>query len=224
MAASWHRDPGQPLGHTRMAARHPVHAGLGTSHFPSVLSPAYSHPEHPVPCLCQRHVSQGLSPWLGHPNGMSPSPAAAGSCQPSPCCQGCRAMGGGCTRVLPEARDPHSLCHSSPCDLPPTHCVPLARGEAKDAGLTVVLDARKQPPAPALFSALQSVQVRRVPCACAMDVPGVPAWEQVLPPFGVPQSLPCAHCHPPAVSSFSSSPRCCHAWDCGFYLAHRFYP
>ncbi|XP_030913904.1 uncharacterized protein KIAA1755 homolog isoform X2 [Geospiza fortis] len=32
------------------------------------------------------------------------------------------------------------------------------RREAKDAGLTVVVDARKQPPAPVLFSALRSVQ------------------------------------------------------------------
>ncbi|KFP52689.1 Uncharacterized protein KIAA1755, partial [Cathartes aura] len=35
---------------------------------------------------------------------------------------------------------------------------PLARREAKDSGLTVVVDARKQPPAPVLFSALRSVQ------------------------------------------------------------------
>uniref|UniRef100_A0A8D2M7B2 KIAA1755 n=1 Tax=Zonotrichia albicollis TaxID=44394 RepID=A0A8D2M7B2_ZONAL len=34
----------------------------------------------------------------------------------------------------------------------------LPRREAKDAGLTVVVDARKQPPAPVLFSALRSVQ------------------------------------------------------------------
>ncbi|KAK4812798.1 hypothetical protein QYF61_022022 [Mycteria americana] len=34
----------------------------------------------------------------------------------------------------------------------------LPRQEAKDGGLTVVVDARKQPPAPALFSALRSVQ------------------------------------------------------------------
>uniref|UniRef100_A0A8C8A840 KIAA1755 n=1 Tax=Otus sunia TaxID=257818 RepID=A0A8C8A840_9STRI len=34
----------------------------------------------------------------------------------------------------------------------------LPRREAKDSGLTVVVDARKQPPAPALFSALRSVQ------------------------------------------------------------------
>ncbi|KGL99978.1 Uncharacterized protein KIAA1755, partial [Charadrius vociferus] len=38
-----------------------------------------------------------------------------------------------------------------PCSLP------RAR-EAKDGGLTVVVDARKQPPAPVLFSALRSVQ------------------------------------------------------------------
>ncbi|XP_075023037.1 uncharacterized protein KIAA1755 homolog [Calonectris borealis] len=34
----------------------------------------------------------------------------------------------------------------------------LPRREAKDSGLTVVVDARKQPPAPVLFSALRSVQ------------------------------------------------------------------
>ncbi|XP_042657205.1 uncharacterized protein KIAA1755 homolog isoform X2 [Tyto alba] len=34
----------------------------------------------------------------------------------------------------------------------------LPRREAKDSGVTVVVDARKQPPAPALFSALRSVQ------------------------------------------------------------------
>uniref|UniRef100_A0A8C4TRS8 KIAA1755 n=1 Tax=Falco tinnunculus TaxID=100819 RepID=A0A8C4TRS8_FALTI len=34
----------------------------------------------------------------------------------------------------------------------------LPRQEAKDGGLTVVVDARKQPPAPVLFSALRSVQ------------------------------------------------------------------
>uniref|UniRef100_A0A8C3DMX5 Uncharacterized protein n=1 Tax=Corvus moneduloides TaxID=1196302 RepID=A0A8C3DMX5_CORMO len=34
----------------------------------------------------------------------------------------------------------------------------LPRREAKDVGLTVVVDARKQPPAPVLFSALRSVQ------------------------------------------------------------------
>ncbi|KAM9218824.1 uncharacterized protein KIAA1755 homolog [Leptosomus discolor] len=34
----------------------------------------------------------------------------------------------------------------------------LPRREAKDGGLTVVVDARKQPPAPVLFSALRSVQ------------------------------------------------------------------
>ncbi|KAM9260627.1 uncharacterized protein KIAA1755 homolog [Cariama cristata] len=34
----------------------------------------------------------------------------------------------------------------------------LPRREAKDGGLTVVVDARKQPPAPGLFSALRSVQ------------------------------------------------------------------
>uniref|UniRef100_A0A8C5U2P3 Uncharacterized protein n=1 Tax=Malurus cyaneus samueli TaxID=2593467 RepID=A0A8C5U2P3_9PASS len=35
----------------------------------------------------------------------------------------------------------------------------LPRREAKDVGLTLVVDARKQPPAPVLFSALRSVQV-----------------------------------------------------------------
>ncbi|XP_014799356.1 PREDICTED: uncharacterized protein KIAA1755 homolog isoform X1 [Calidris pugnax] len=34
----------------------------------------------------------------------------------------------------------------------------LPRRDAKDGGLTVVVDARKQPPAPALFSALRSIQ------------------------------------------------------------------
>ncbi|XP_071616364.1 uncharacterized protein KIAA1755 homolog isoform X2 [Heliangelus exortis] len=34
----------------------------------------------------------------------------------------------------------------------------LPRGEAKDGGITVLVDARKQPPAPVLFSALRSVQ------------------------------------------------------------------
>ncbi|KFU86916.1 Uncharacterized protein KIAA1755, partial [Chaetura pelagica] len=34
----------------------------------------------------------------------------------------------------------------------------LPRREAKDDGLTVLVDARKQPPAPVLFSALRSVQ------------------------------------------------------------------
>ncbi|KAM9371979.1 LOW QUALITY PROTEIN: uncharacterized protein KIAA1755 homolog [Phaethornis superciliosus] len=34
----------------------------------------------------------------------------------------------------------------------------LPRGEAKDAGITVLVDAREQPPAPVLFSALRSVQ------------------------------------------------------------------
>ncbi|XP_030319028.1 uncharacterized protein KIAA1755 homolog isoform X2 [Calypte anna] len=34
----------------------------------------------------------------------------------------------------------------------------LPRGEAKDGGFTVLVDARKQPPAPVLFSALRSVQ------------------------------------------------------------------
>lgn len=74
---------------------------------------------------------------------------------------------------------------------------PFARREAKDGGLTVVVDARKQPPAPVLFSALRSVQVHRGLRAGAMEVPGkggVPAQERVLLPLGVPQSIPCTHC------------------------------
>uniref|UniRef100_A0A672TX96 KIAA1755 n=1 Tax=Strigops habroptila TaxID=2489341 RepID=A0A672TX96_STRHB len=39
----------------------------------------------------------------------------------------------------------------------------IARQDMKDVGLTIVVDARKQPPAPVLFSALRSVQVLRAP-------------------------------------------------------------
>ena len=78
-----------------------------------------------------------------------------------------------------------------------SYFIPLARQEAKDGGLTVVVDARKQPPAPVLFSALRSVQVHCSPCACATDVPGgVPAWGQVLLPFGGPsEPAVCPLCH-----------------------------
>lgn len=46
-------------------------------------------------------------------------------------------------------------------DLPPCYCVvfPCARKDAKDSGLTAVVDARKQPPSPTLYSALRSIQV-----------------------------------------------------------------
>ncbi|XP_066417537.1 uncharacterized protein KIAA1755 homolog [Molothrus aeneus] len=44
------------------------------------------------------------------------------------------------------------------CSLPRQEVKNGERREAKDAGLTVVVDARKQPPAPVLFSALRSVQ------------------------------------------------------------------
>ncbi|XP_009074933.1 PREDICTED: uncharacterized protein KIAA1755 homolog, partial [Acanthisitta chloris] len=47
----------------------------------------------------------------------------------------------------------------------------LPRREAKDIGLMVVVDARKQPPAPVLFSALRSVQVHRALHDCAVDMP-----------------------------------------------------
>lgn len=68
------------------------------------------------------------------------------------------------------------------------------RREAKDVGLTVVVDARKQPPSPVLFSALRSVQVHQALCACATDMPGVSlSGRECCHPLGVPQSLPCAH-------------------------------
>ncbi|XP_053814285.1 uncharacterized protein KIAA1755 homolog isoform X2 [Vidua chalybeata] len=44
------------------------------------------------------------------------------------------------------------------CSLPRQEVKNGERREAKDVGLTVVVDARKQPPAPVLFSALRSVQ------------------------------------------------------------------
>uniref|UniRef100_A0A674GF55 KIAA1755 n=1 Tax=Taeniopygia guttata TaxID=59729 RepID=A0A674GF55_TAEGU len=44
------------------------------------------------------------------------------------------------------------------CSLPRQEVKNSERREAKDVGLTVVVDARKQPPAPVLFSALRSVQ------------------------------------------------------------------
>ncbi|OPJ85023.1 hypothetical protein AV530_018063 [Patagioenas fasciata monilis] len=44
------------------------------------------------------------------------------------------------------------------------HLCSLPRQEAKDGGLTVVVDARKQPPAPILFSALRSVQSVSLGC------------------------------------------------------------
>lgn len=59
----------------------------------------------------------------------------------------------------------------------------------KDAGLTVVVDARKQPPAPVLFSALRSVQVCQALCACAIGMPGVSlSGRECCLPLGVPQS------------------------------------
>ncbi|XP_065501742.1 uncharacterized protein KIAA1755 homolog isoform X2 [Caloenas nicobarica] len=44
------------------------------------------------------------------------------------------------------------------------HLCSLPRREAKDGGVTVVVDARKQPPAPVLFSALRSVQSVSLGC------------------------------------------------------------
>lgn len=124
-----------------------------------------------------------LSPWQGLPTETRPLPVAVGSCLP-----GSAGCGGGFERVLPQGRTPTPAVF------------PLARQEvkngerreAKEVGLTVVVDARKQPPAPVLFSALRSVQVHGALCSCAIDKPGVSlSGRECCHPLGVPQSLPC---------------------------------
>lgn len=85
----------------------------------------------------------------------------------------------------------------------------------KDVGLVVVVDARKQPPPPVLFSALRSLQVRWALSVCAMAMPGLPlSGREGCQPLGVPQSLPCvlSPCDPqrslpsPAIT-WQASPR-----------------
>lgn len=96
----------------------------------------------------------------------------------------------------PKGGTPTSHAASNQCDLPPA-LFPLARREAKDGGLTVVVDARKQPPVPVLFAALRSVQVHQAPRSSAMDLLGggsLPGSEYCHP-LGALQSLPCA-CRP----------------------------
>lgn len=136
--------------------------------------------------LQRARVTEGLE----HLMGTRPSPAAASSRLPSSCCPGARSRG----RGLQEGGTPTSRATSNQGDLPPA-LFPLARREAKDGGLTVVVDARKQPPAPVLFSALRSVQVRRALRASAMEVLGgesLPGSERCHV-LGVLQSLPCTH-------------------------------
>ncbi|KAK2520775.1 hypothetical protein Q9233_011411, partial [Columba guinea] len=71
-------------------------------------------------------------------------------------------------REPPAWQDLHTgLLRSGIVTLPapsPSLSVSPARQEAKDGGVTVVVDARKQPPAPVLFSALRSVQSVSLGC------------------------------------------------------------
>lgn len=141
----------------------------------------WAHPQGPwsMP-LPEAHA---LSPWQGHPTGMRPLPVAVGST-----CLGVQNVGGGFERALPQGRTPTPAVFP----LARQEVKNSERREAKDVGLTVVVDARKQPPPPVLFSALRSVQVRQALCArlSHRHARAVPAWEGVLPPFGGPSEPP----------------------------------
>lgn len=52
--------------------------------------------------------ADALSPWQGHPTGMSPLPVAVGSCLPG----GCRMWEGALRGSCPREKDPHSCCVS----------------------------------------------------------------------------------------------------------------
>lgn len=146
-----------------------------------------SHSAHPRgPWTMPLPEEDALGPWLGQSHR---DKAIACVCRFLPA-WGMQNVGGGFERVLPQGKTP------TPAVSPLTRQEVKngERREAKDVGLTVVVDARKQPPSPILFSALRSVQVHQAPCA--IDMPGVSlSGRECCHPLGVPQSLPCA-CSP----------------------------